>query len=156
MRALELSRDIGREQIELVGKHGTPTFLTLPSAFNIEDQYSRGRVQALQGASNAEVMDAFTKFYNKAIQNYGPGQAPKPNEIENAFTNSEEYKNIQAKYLGMTKEILSEPRKFESSAKVEKPVAPKPRTAVAPTQSGSSAPAALDLNTLIPIKRKEK
>ena len=156
MRALELSRDIGREQIELVGKHGTPTFLTLPSAFNIEDQYSRGRVQALQGASNAEVMDAFTNFYNKAIKNYGAGQAPKPNEIENAFTNSEEYKKIQAKYLGQTKEILSEPRKFESSAKAEKPVASKPKTAVAPTPSGSSAPAVLDLNTLIPIKRKEK
>jgi len=158
LRALELSRDIGREQLELVGKHGTPTFLTLPSAFNLEDQYSRGRVQALQGASNAEVMDAFTNFYNKSIKNYGPGQAPKPNEIENAFTNSEEYKNIQAKYLGMTKEILSEPRKFESSAKPEKPVAPKPKTAVAPRPgtSGSTAPAVLDLNTLIPIKRKEK
>lgn len=156
MRALELSRDIGREQLELVAKHGTPTFLTLPSAFNLEDQYSRGRVQALQGASNAEVMDAFTKFYNKAIQNYGPGQAPKPNEIENAFTNSDEYKNIQAKYLGITKDILSEPRKFQSSAKAETPVAPKPRTAVAPGASGSTAPAVLDLNTLIPIKRKEK
>jgi hypothetical protein len=158
LRALELSRDIGREQLELVNKHGTPTFLTLPSAFNLEDQYSRGRVQSLQGASNAEVMDAFTKFYNKAIQNYGPGQAPKPNEIETAFSNSEEYKNIQAKFLGMTKEILSEPRKFESSATPEKPVAPKPKTAVAPrpASSGSSAPAALDLNTLIPIKRKEK
>jgi len=58
----------------------------------------------------------------------------------------------------MTKEILSEPRKFESSATPEKPVAPKPKTAVAPrpASSGSSAPAALDLNTLIPIKRKEK
>lgn len=156
MRALELSRDIGREQLELVAKHGTPTFLTLPSAFNLEDQYSRGRVQALQGASNAEVMDAFTKFYNKAIQNYGPGQAPKPNEIENAFTNSDEYKNIQAKYLGITKDILSEPRKFQSSAKAETPIAPKPRTAVAPGASGSTAPAVLDLNTLIPIKRKEK
>jgi hypothetical protein len=154
MRALELSRDIGREQIELVGKHGTPTFLTLPSAFNIEDQYSRGRVQALQGASNAEVMDAFTKFYNKSIQNYGPGQAPKPNEIENAFTNTDEYKRIQDKYLGITKEILSEPRKFESTAKVETPVASKPKTAVAPGSSGSTAPAVLDLNTLIPIKRK--
>ena len=156
LRALELSRDISREQLELVGKHGTPTFLTLPSAFNLEDQYSRGRVQALQGASNAEVMDAFTKFYNKAIQNYGPGQAPKPNEIENAFTNSDEYKNIQAKYLGITKQILSEPRKFESSAKTQGPVAPKPKTAVAPGSSGSTAPAVLDLNTIIPIKRKEK
>jgi hypothetical protein len=158
LRALELSRDIGREQLELVNKHGTPTFLTLPSAFNLEDQYSRGRVQALQGASNAEVMDAFSKFYNKSIQNYGPGQAPKPNEIENAFANSDEYKAIQAKYLGQTKEILSEPRKFESSATPEKPVAPKPKTAVAPRpgSSGSTAPAVLDLNKLIPIKRKEK
>lgn len=156
LRALELSRDISREQIELVGKYGTPTFLTLPSAFNLEDQYSRGRVQALQGASNAEVMDAFSRFYNKAIQNYGPGQAPKPNEIENAFTNSEEFAKIQEKYKGITRGILSEPRKFESSAKPEKPVAPKPRTAVAPGSSGSTAPAVLDLNTLIPIKRKEK
>jgi rRNA maturation protein Nop10 len=154
MRALELSRDIGREQIELVAKHGTPTFLTLPSAFNIEDQYSRGRVQALQGASNAEVMEAFSKFYNKAIQNYGPGQAPKPNEIENAFSNTDEYKNIQAKYLGVTKQILEEPRKFESSVKSEKPVTNKPRTAVVPGASGSTAPAVLDLNTIIPIKRK--
>jgi len=71
LRALELSRDIGREQLELVNKHGTPTFLTLPSAFNLEDQYSRGRVQSLQGASNAEVMDAFTKFITRQFRTTG-------------------------------------------------------------------------------------
>jgi len=129
LRSLELADNIARTTAEL-SKDGTPTFLSLPAAFNIENKLSQGRAQALQGMFSAEAMEEFKVYYDKAIKNYGAGQRPEPNEIEANFVKTPEYKALQSKYGARIKDVMNEARFERPSA----PAAPSKAAAKPPVQ----------------------
>ena len=128
LRSLELSDSIAKTTSELSRK-GTPTFLSLPAAFNIENKLSQGRAQALQGMFSAEAMNEFKVFYDKAIKNYGPSQRPEPNELEANFVKTEAYKALQSKYGARIKDVMNEARSEPPST----PATPSKAAARPPT-----------------------
>ena len=126
LRSLELSDTIGRDVLDLSSKVGTPSFISLPAAFSVENKLAQGRAQALQGMFSAEAMNEFQEYYKDSIKNYSPGQLPQQNELEANFVKTRRYKDLQSKYATQIKNVINEATPDKpAEAKSKEPVAPK-------------------------------
>lgn len=150
IRYFDLANEIGRDYAEAAAKHDVPAFLTLPSAARVEDPNKKGAIQALSIIANGDTFSNFQNYFNNNIKNYGPGTAPRPNEIENAFTNTSEFKTIQDNYGRIVQRLMDEPAQVMREAEKPKVAVPPKREVVKPTEKS------FDLNSLIPIKRKQQ
>tara|TARA_R110002126_G_scaffold90876_1_gene216530 strand:+ start:609 stop:2207 length:1599 start_codon:yes stop_codon:yes gene_type:complete len=117
LRSLELAQSIAKETSALSGSVGTPSFLSLPSAYSIENKMSQAKAQSLQGMFSAEAMTEYKKYYDDTVKHFKPGQLPAPNELEANFVKTKIYKDLQNKYAAKIKDTMNENRS-EPVAKV--------------------------------------
>ena len=112
--ALNIDRQIERDNAELTKNVGTPSFLRMPSAANITDQAARPIVQALQGEFNAAAIKEFQQWRTNEIrrnEKIDSSYVPRPNELEAAFTRTDAYKNLQRQFRDESARVLSRPYK---------------------------------------------
>jgi hypothetical protein len=149
LRVLENSYQVGQKQVELRGKHGTPTFMVMPSSVEIEDQYGLGQAKAIQGIFNAKALQLYSAYEQKMLAASG-GIAPNPKELERGFTNTKEYKTLIREAKLASDKVMEEPagvgtidvkaggKEFKESKEPKAPPAAKP--SAGPT--GAKAPPA--------------
>lgn len=142
LRTIQLSHQIGQDQLELTNKVGKPMIVSLPGAFNIEDKQGQGRAQALQGMYNNEVMQAYRDWSNKEMVNYNKLKAiPDPAVLEANFVKSPQYQELKNKYAQQIQGVYNESFVKPQPAAPAKPaaVAPPPVTAPAATNAVQGA-----------------
>jgi len=142
LRTIQLSHQIGQDQLELTNKIGKPMIVSLPGAFNIEDKQGQGRAQALQGMYNNEVMQAYRDWSNKEMVNYNKLKAiPDPAVLEANFVKSPQYQELKNKYAQQIQGVYNESFVKPQPAAPAKPaaVAPPPVTAPAATNAVQGA-----------------
>ena len=129
LKILENSYQVGQKQLELRAKHGTPTFMVMPSSIDIEDQYGVGQAKAIQGIFNAKALQLYSAYEKKMLAASG-GIAPDPKELERGFTNTREYKMLIAEAKRASDKVMEEPRrdtgepvKFQESGGAKPPPA---------------------------------
>lgn len=108
LKVLENSYQVGQKQLELRAKHGTPTFMVMPSSVEIEDQYGLGQAKAIQGIFNAKALQLYSAYEKKMLAASG-GIAPDPKELERGFTNTREYKALIAEAKRASDKVMDEP-----------------------------------------------
>lgn len=108
LNVLENSYQVGQKQLELRAKHGTPTFMILPSSVEIEDQYGLGQAKAIQGIFNSKALQLYDAYQKKALAQSG-GIVPDPKELEAGFTRTQEYKNLVKQAKLSTDKVMDEP-----------------------------------------------
>lgn len=125
------SHQLALKQLDLSNKHGTPTFMVLPSSVEIEDQYGLGQAKAIQGIFNAKALQLYSAYEAKAIAESG-GIAPNPKELERGFTNTPQYKALLQEAKKSSDKVMDEPRKIGIDVKFEnqtaQPKAPPKQT----------------------------
>jgi len=143
LKILENSYQVSQKQLELRAKHGTPTFMVMPSSVEIEDQYGLGQAKAVQGIFNAKALQLYSAYEKKMLAASG-GIAPNPKELERGFTNSKEYKMLIHEAKIASDKVMDEPKR-DAGQKVQFPEsgAKAPPAAKQPTgPSGGKAPPA--------------
>lgn len=144
---LENSYQVSQKQLELQAKHGTPTFMVLPSAIDIEDQYGLGQAKAIQGIFNAKALQLYTAYEKKMLAESG-GIAPDPKELEAGFTRTQAYKTLINEAKLAQSKIMDEPvRSSTTSVDVraggrEFREGQPPSPAVPPAQAPRTSPSA--------------
>lgn len=129
--ALDIDQAIELKNAE-ASKYGTPTFLRPTIAAGIVDQAHRAQVQAEIGLFNAQAMDRFEEWRDqqlKRAKRLNPSYVPEPNELENAFSKSDSYKELVSTFRERSKTILNTPYK-----EIEKPASNMGIGAVGPAQ----------------------
>lgn len=158
MRTLELSRQIGQDNLEMNDKYGKPLFLSMPGAFSIMDKQAQGRAQALQGMFNSEAMQAYRDYYNKAQKDHQATKTiPNPNEMESGFVNSPEYKRLEDKYAPLLENTYKEQFiKTEPVKQATKPGAVKPpgQPPAVVNQGSNKGPAVVKKKTLADLAKQ--
>jgi hypothetical protein len=107
---LENSYQVSQKQMELQAKHGTPTFMVLPSAVDIEDQYGLGQAKAVQGIFNAKALQLYSAYEKKMLAESG-GIAPDPKELEVGFTRTQAYKTLINEAKLAQSRVMDEPNR---------------------------------------------
>lgn len=144
---LENSYQVSKKQMELQNVHGTPTFMVLPSAVDVEDQYGLGQAKAIQGIFNAKALQLYTAYEKKMLAESG-GIAPDPKELEAGFTRTQAYKTLINEAKLAQSKIMDEPvRSSTTSVDVraggrEFREGQPPSPAVPPAQAPRTSPSA--------------
>lgn len=112
---LENSYQVSQKQMELQAKHGTPTFMVLPSAVDIEDQYGVGQAKAIQGIFNAKALQLYSAYEKKMLAESG-GIAPDPKELEAGFTRTQAYKTLINEAKLAQSRIMDPPARASTSS----------------------------------------
>lgn len=107
LNALNVSLELGQKQLELARNVGTPTFMVLPTGFDIEDKYTMGQIKAVQGMFNAKAMQLYSDYERKALAQSG-GVAPNPKELEAGFTRTPQYRQLLDAARQRTSDLLNE------------------------------------------------
>lgn len=129
----KLLNEMNQEMTMAEMKYGKPAFLTRPSTADITDPVKNGVLMATGVLANKDIMNEYIDYYNKNIKNYGPGEVPRPLEIERAYTTTDLFKNQQGKLAHYYEQIMSMPTQVRSMEEA-KPAAKK---AVAPPSATS-------------------
>lgn len=123
-RTLDLQGSIERSLLESTSKNGTLPFLINPKSYQIGDEFTRGEASALIGEFNQDAAEMFAAWRDKQLANYkAKGQLPNAGELERAFAQTQEYKNLRRTYAERNKEILT------------RPMPESPRTSPAPAEA---------------------
>jgi hypothetical protein len=104
-RIAEIDRTIEQKSNYLNSNYGQPSFLLPVQSMGVEDNFARAFNQSVKGQFNADAIKAFDAWRNDQLKNYPPGTVPKPNELENAFTNTDIYKGLKKSYADYSKTI---------------------------------------------------
>lgn len=138
LNALNVSLELGQKQLELARNVGTPTFMVLPTGFDIEDKYTMGQIKAVQGMFNAKAMQLYSDYERKALAQSG-GVAPNPKELEAGFTRTPQYRQLLDAARQRTSDLLNE---GNAQIDVAFPAAESPAKApkAPPKQSESKRP----------------
>lgn len=147
LKVLENSYQVGQKQLELRAKHGTPTFMVMPSSVDIEDQYGLGQAKAIQGIFNAKALQLYDSYQKKALAASG-GIAPNPKELEVGFTRTSEYKALIREAKLASDKVMDEPRRDTGEpVKFQESTGPKvpPKTAPAKEKTEGKKPSLADL-----------
>ena len=144
---LENSYQVSQKQMELQANHKTPTFMVLPSAVDIEDQYGLGQAKAIQGIFNAKALQLYTAYEKKMLAESG-GIAPDPKELEAGFTRTQAYKTLIGEAKAAQSKIMDEPTRA-STGSIDVRAGGRefregqpPSPAVPPAQAPTTSPAA--------------
>lgn len=133
LRTIQLSHQIGQDQLELTNKVGKPMIVSLPGAFSIEDKQGQGRAQALQGMYNNEVMQAYRDWSNKEMIGYNKTKTiPDPAVLEANFVKSPAYLELKNKYAQQIQGVYNESFVKPQVAAPAKPAAAAPPPVAAP------------------------
>lgn len=122
---IETDRRIEDKVSKLNQQYGQPTFLIVPAAMGIADQFARAEVQAIQGRFNSAAIQEFQSWKAEQLKNYPPGQVPNPSELEAAFTKTNIYKDLKNKFQEESLQTRSKP--IESFPETKKPSAAAPK-----------------------------
>ena len=144
LNVLESSYQVSQKQMELRNKYGTPTFMVLPSAVNIEDQYGLGQAKAIQGIFNAKALQLYSAYEKKALAESG-GIAPNPKELERGFTNTPEYKNLLKEAKLSTDKVMEEPIVAGGNVSEQEARTPKAPPAKPKSETPGKRPSLSDL-----------
>lgn len=126
-RALDLQGSIERANLELASKHGTLPFLINPRTYQLGDEFARGEASALIGQFNQDATEMYANWRQRQLEAYKRNnRIPNAGELEAAFTQTAEYKNLRREYAEKNKEIL------------KRPAGGAPQTAEAPAQQWSA------------------
>lgn len=142
LRILENSYQVGQGQLSLTSTYGMPSFLVMPSAVEIEDQYGLGQAKAVQGLFSAKVMQLYGAYERKVLAESG-NIAPDPNEIARGFANTVAYKRLLAESRQASENVLAPPPSLAPAPAAQPAtlsVTVRPGAATAPT-SPAQAPA---------------
>lgn len=129
--ALDIDQAIEIKNAEAT-KFGTPSFLRPTIAAGIVDQAHRAQIQAEVGLFNGQAMEQFEAWRDeqmKRIRRTNPSYVPEPNELENAFTKTDGYKELVSTFRERSKTILNTPYKA-----IEKPAGDMGIGSVGPAQ----------------------
>ena len=136
LRTIQLSHQIGQDQLELTNKVGKPMIVSLPGAFGIEDKQGQGRAQALQGMYNNEVMQAYRDWSNKEMVGYNNTKTvPDPSVLEANFVKSPQYLELKDKYAKQIQGVYNESYVKPQAAAPAKPTPKAPPAISAPAAS---------------------
>jgi len=94
---------------ELIGKHGTPSFLINPANPGPFDAFSLGAGQNILAQFNAAAMQEYAgwrKQQTEAMKAYG--QIPQAGELENAFIRTKKYQDLMRTFEGEAWKIKKE------------------------------------------------
>lgn len=84
---------------EMIGKHGTPSFLINPSAPGVFDAFSLGAGQNVLTQFNAAAMEEYAGWRKQQIELMKKhGQIPQAGELENAFIRTDNYQKLMRTY----------------------------------------------------------
>ena len=125
--AMDLAKQIGTAQAEMIGTHGKPAFLPLPNASTSEDPYALMQAKAIQNIAGAGLMQAYQQ-YVKEYKTSNPTYAINPGELEAGFSRSPEYQKIIKDAKEVSNSVISAPRKFKAPVKEESIIKTKPST----------------------------
>jgi len=103
--AIDVDKRIEGKTADLLGKHGSPSFLVVPNAMALDDPLKRSELQGVQGRFNTDAIERFAEWKNKQMKLYPPDQIPNPHELEIAYTKSPEFKQLQKVYSMESQEI---------------------------------------------------
>lgn len=140
LNALNVSLELGQKQLELARDHGTPTFMVLPTSFDIEDKYTMGQIKAVQGVFNAKAMQLYSDYERKAMAQSG-GVTPNPKELEAGFTRTPQYRQLLDAARQKTNELLNE---GNAQIDVKYPGTEEPKAPKAPPKQKESKRPSLD------------
>lgn len=153
LRTIQLSHQIGQDQVELTNKVGKPMIVSLPGAFSIEDKQGQGRAQALQGMYNNEVMQAYRDWSNKEMIGYNKTKTiPDPSVLEANFVKSPQYLELKDKYAKQIQGVYNESFVKPQVATPAKTAAAPPPIA-APVATGAVQGAAKPRRSLADIEK---
>ena len=107
-RIVNNSYAVAIKQTELQEKYGTPTFMVLPTSFEMKDSYTAAQVKALQGIFNAKAMELYDDYQKKFLAR-SRGIAPDPSEIEAGFVQTPEYKRLLAEAKNASNDLINRP-----------------------------------------------
>lgn len=137
LNAMDLSKQIGATQADMVTNYKRPSFLPLPNASTSDEPYALTQAKAVQNIAGADLMKAYQKYVNEA-KSANPTYPPNPGELEAGFSRSPEYKKIIDDAKKASNDIITAPRTFkEAPSDVTAPVAPP----AAPAKNSKNAPA---------------
>jgi hypothetical protein len=111
-RALDLSNQIQKMNLETEAKHGNPLFTIPTTGAQMMDQTHRPLAQALQEKFNIEVIQAFEAWKNnqmKMAKERDRSYVPEPGELESAFTKTDFYKGKQKEYSKRMVDVINTP-----------------------------------------------
>jgi len=140
---LDNSHQIGKKQLEVNSKYGTPTFLILPSSITSEDQAASAQVKTIQGMFNAKAMELYSgpNGYEARMLKESRGIAPNPKELEVGFTRTKEYLQLLDAAKRASDDVLREPKTEKPTTKPKSTGAtPPPTTATTETRTSGSRP----------------
>jgi hypothetical protein len=144
LNAMDLSKQIGATQADMVTNYKRPSFLPLPNASTSDEPYALTQAKAVQNIAGADLMAAYQKYVNEA-RTANPTYAPNPGELEAGFARSPEYQRIIKNAKDASNAIITAPRTFKPApSDVIEPAAPPASAAKKSTTSppGSAPPVA--------------
>ncbi len=156
LRILDNSYQVSQAQTSLTSTYGMPSFLVMPSAVDIEDQYGLGQAKAVQGLFSSKVLQLYGAYSRKILAESG-GIAPDPGEIARGFANTPAYKRLLGEARQASENVLAPPQPLPETNTVRTgratanalPPAPspaipaaEPAPAAAPAAAAPATPAA--------------
>lgn len=155
IRYYQLLHEMTQEMAVAETKYDKPAFLTRPSTADITDPVKAGVLMSMGVLANKDIMNEYSNFYNNNIKNYGPGDVPKPFEIERAYTDNDMFKNQQKKLAYYYQQVMGTPT--ETRANPEAEVTPK-KAAVPPAPKAAkpsqAKPAAEKVESIAEIRAR--
>lgn len=136
------SQQLAQKQLDLSNKHGTPTFMVLPSSVEIEDQYGLGQAKAIQGIFNAKALQLYSDYERKALAESG-GIAPNPKELERGFTNTPQYKALLKEAKLSSDKVMDRPVQANVEVKFPNEARTPPRQINKESKTEGKAPPSL-------------
>jgi hypothetical protein len=146
LNAMDLSKQIGATQADMVANYKRPSFLPLPNASTSDEPYALTQAKAVQNIAGADLMKAYQKYVNE-YQTAHPTYTINPGELEAGFARTSEYKRIIKDAKDASNAFITAPRTFKTvPADVAEPVAPP----AAPAKASKNAPAG---SNVPPVKK---
>lgn len=108
-RVIEVSQQIGKETLDAVEKYGKPSFISLPTAANIENKQAQVLAQALQGMHNAEQMGSYIQYRRDALEGYkSANQVPLPGAIAAGYARTPLYQDLRTFFADNIEKVMGE------------------------------------------------
>jgi len=137
-RVVENSQQMGKELDEATREFGKPSIISLPTSASFVDKQAQTLAQTLQGLQNADQMNEYIKFRNRAVDGHkATNTVPLPGEIGSAYSRQELPKEIRRFYGDEITKVMGNEntarKELNASIEVRFPNAEqKPLKAIAP------------------------
>ena len=100
---------IEKANMELGAQHGPMPFLMNPKAYELGDQFTRGEASSLIQEFNADAIQMFNAWRQQQLAQMPKGYTPRPGQLEAAFANTPQFKQLKREYAAQTEQLVKRP-----------------------------------------------